>query len=86
MSQRDALIERLLSKPKDFTLQELDRLMGQCHCEKDSRGRTSGSAINYCHVPTKRVFSCHRPHPGSIIKPYLVKEIIQFLREIDEIQ
>ena len=79
------LVERLLSRPKDFTLQELDRLMGQCNCEKDNRGKTSGSAINYCHLPTKRVLSCHRPHPGSIIKPYLIKKVITFLREVNEI-
>ena len=49
MSQKDSLVERLLSKPKDFTIDELESLMGKCCCKKFNRGRTSGSAIAYIH-------------------------------------
>lgn len=86
MGKKDALTARLLNIPKDFEQREMDTLMRQCGCVKNNRGKTSGSAIQYVHQATKRVFTYHRPHPGNIIKPYILKAAIQFLKSVGEIQ
>lgn len=85
MSQKDDLVARLKSCPADFTIRELDSLMNKCHCEKGNRGKSSGSAIEYVHLPTKRFFTCHSPHPQKELKRYVLKNAITFLQEIGEI-
>ena len=86
MGKKDALTERFLSMPKDFEQREMDALMGRCGCVRNNRGKTSGSAIEYVHQATKRVFAYHRPHPGNILKPYVLKAARKFLRNVEEIQ
>lgn len=87
MSQKDDLIQRLMSRPKDFELRELERLMSLCNCKKSNAGRTSGSAMKYTHAADGKmsVFSFHRPHPENIIKRYIIDAAIDFLKEIGEI-
>lgn len=85
MSQKDRLIARLKMKPTDFSIQELDTLMNKCGCHKYNRGRTSGSAIAYIHVATKRVLSLHSPHPQKLLKTYMVKMVLEFLQDVSEI-
>ncbi len=86
MGKRDALMARLLRMPKDFEQREMDTLMSQCGCVKSNRGRTSGSAIEYVHQGTKRIFTYHQPHPGNMIKLYILKAAKQFLQDVGEIQ
>lgn len=86
MGKKDILTQRLLSMPKDFEQREMDTLMSQCGCLKKTRGKTSGSAIEYVHQATQRVFTYHRPHPGNIIKPYVLKAAKRFLQSVGEIQ
>lgn len=86
MGTKDTLTARFLSMPKDFEQREMDALMAQHGCVKNNRGKTSGSAIQYVHLETQRVFTYHRPHPGNIIKPYVLKAARQFLRDVGEIQ
>ncbi len=85
MSQKDNLIQRLRSKPKDFTVAELDSLMGKCGCVKNCRGKTSGSAIAYIHDETQRVLKFHTPHPKKELKMYMIDRVIDFLEEVGEI-
>lgn len=86
MGKKDALVKRFLTMPKDFEQREMDALMSQCGCVRNNRGRTSGSAIQYVHQKTQRVFAYHRPHPGNIIKPYVLKAAKRFLEDVGEIQ
>lgn len=86
MGKKDAMKARLLSMPKDLEQREMDTLMSQCGCVKNDRGKTSGSAIQYVHQATQRVFTYHRPHPGNILKPYVLKAAIRFLRSVGEIE
>ena len=86
MGKKDTMTARLLGMPKDFEQREMDTLMGQCGCIKNNCGKTSGSAIQYVHQATQQVFTYHRPHPGNIIKPYVLKAAIQFLQNVGEIQ
>ncbi len=79
MSQREKLIARFLAIPKDFTIDELDSLMSGFGMLKGSRGKTSGSAIEYFYPPSGRVFKIHSPHPGRIVKTYALRAAVEFL-------
>ena len=87
MSQKDTLVSRLLARPRDFELRELEKLLGLCGCTKSNAGRTSGSAIRYTYVRgnVKRVFSIHRPHPENTLKRYVLDGAIEFLKDIGAI-
>lgn len=86
MSRREKLLERLMSRPDDFTSDELETVMLQCGCRKSSRGKTSGSAIAYIHVKSGRVFKAHSPHPAKVLKHYQVAAVIEFLQSVGEIK
>ena len=74
-----------LSKPAptNFTVRELDDLMKKCNCEKFQGGR--GSGIGYVHLPTKRIVQFDGPHPGKELYRYQIKDVIAFLKEVNEI-
>lgn len=81
MGKTDKLKERLLSRPKDFTNDEAERLLKQCGYEKDTKGKTSGSRMAYINKETGAVFLLHRAHPGNELKRYVIDQLIQHLRE-----
>lgn len=85
MSQKDTLIKRLKSRPKDFTIYELDSLMSKCGCRKSVRGKTSGSAIAYIHEETGRILNIHSPHPKKELKQYVIDDVLEFLSLISVI-
>ena len=83
MPKKEELLQRLLQKPTDFSVRELDVLMGKCGCEKYQGGR--GSVIGYRHLETDRALQFDAPHPRSELYRYQVKKTIEFLRAIGEI-
>lgn len=85
MPKKKDLLEKLCKKPapKNFTIRELDLLMGKCGCEKFSGGR--GSGIGFVHSETKRVLQFDQPHPGKELYKYQINKTIQFLKDIGEI-
>ena len=87
MSQKEDLIARLKSKPRDFEIRELEKLLRLCGCEKSNAGRTSGSAVKYTYVRAgvKRVFMFRKPHPENVLKKYIIEGAIEFLSDIGEI-
>lgn len=85
MSQKNDLIARLKTKPKDFTILELDSLMTKCGCKKRQRGKTSGSAISYIHINTNQILKIHSPHPKKELKRYMIDLVLDFLEQISEV-
>ena len=85
MPTKQALVRKLTAKPlpRNFTVNDLDALMGKCGCEKYQGGR--GSGIGYRHLPTGRAVQFDAPHPEKELYLYQVKAIIAFLRSIGEI-
>jgi hypothetical protein len=63
-------IERLLSKPVDYTWDELLSLMISLGFELRTAGGSSRKAL----------FFLHEPHPSKVLKAYQVRAAIQFLR------
>jgi hypothetical protein len=81
MSTKDKLIERFRKQPKDFTFDELTRLFGFFGFTIDNKGKTSGSRVLF--KSENKTFFAHKPHPESIIKAALMKQVLDYLIEND---
>lgn len=81
MSSKDKLISKLRSKPKDFTWDELTRLLCNLKFEEMAKGNTGGSRRKFYHSETGLMINLHKPHPRPIIKSYLIEQIIKKLEE-----
>ena len=80
MSKKQKLLKRFLELParKDLTFSELDRLLSSCGYRKIEG---SGSAVKFYHQEKDSLINLHKPHPGNILKIYLIKQIQIKLKE-----
>jgi hypothetical protein len=78
MARRDKLIARLRSKPKDFTWDELVRLLEGVGYREVASGRTGGSRRRFVHVSAPTI-ALHKPHPGNIVKMYVIEDVLRTL-------
>ena len=78
MVQRNKLIVRFKSRPKDFTWNELIRLLGGLGYREMAAGKTGGSRRRFVHAVAPAIL-LHKPHPGNIVKLYVIKELLQVL-------
>jgi hypothetical protein len=81
MSKNAKLVKRFLSKPKDFTFDELRRLLSSFGYEEEKAGKTAGSRITFYNARTGDEIKLHKPHPSPIMKRYLLDLIEQRLRD-----
>ena len=81
MTKKDKLLVRFLSIPKDFTYNELKTLLNSLGYEESNLGKTSGSRVLFYNEKTGHEFKIHKPHPGNIIKTYLMKYIYEQIKE-----
>ena len=79
MSKKDKLIDRLRTKPKDFSFEEVKALLGLCGYKLSNAGKTSGSRV--CFVKDNKVFRMHKPHPRKELLAYQVNELIDELKQ-----
>lgn len=79
MSRQEKLLQRLLSKPKNFTWDELKKLLGLYNYQLLNG---SGSRRKFIHQDSKQVISLHEPHPQNIIKSYVIDDVINKLTEL----
>lgn len=86
MSKQEKLLERLLKQPKDFTWDELETLMAGYNYKINKKGKTSGSRRRFQNEDSEQALTLHKPHPRNVLKPYQVKEVIDFLIEINAIK
>ena len=84
MPKKKELINKLFRTPypKNFTVKELDQLMGKCNCKKYEGGR--GSSIKYVHEKTKRILQFDKPHPGNELYKYHIEKTKEFIEVIEE--
>jgi HicA toxin of bacterial toxin-antitoxin, len=78
MARQDKLLARFRRQPADFTWDELVRLLRSFGYEAESKGRTSGSRVRFTR-PDCPSINLHRPHPGSIVRRYQLRDVQQFL-------
>ena len=83
MSKRDKLIKRLYTVPSDFTYDELRQLLKYLGFREVETGKTSGSAVKYYNRELGIPIYIHRPHPGNIVKKYVLRELIRLLSKED---
>lgn len=50
MTSKDKLIDRFKSLPKDFTFEELVKLLGLFGFEQSNKGKTSGSRVRFMNM------------------------------------
>ncbi len=81
MSKKDKLIKRFLTEPKDFTFDEMVHLLAMFGYNLTNNGRTSGSAVSFKKDGVSEVISFHRPHPGNIVKAYVIKQVKKYLKD-----
>ena len=77
MIKAEKLLNRFLSRPMDFTYNELHRLLISLGY-KEQQG--SGSRIVFSNERIKHINRLHKPHPGNVLKRYQIDLIIQELK------
>lgn len=82
MGKKEKLIERLKSKPKDFTFDEAETLLGCLSYTRSNKGKTSGSRVIFCSKYHASIL-LHKPHPNKELKNYQIQQLIEVLTDED---
>jgi hypothetical protein len=83
MSKHEKALQRLLSKPADFTWGELRSLMETFNYQLK---KTGGSGKKFIHSTTSAALFMHEPPPSKVLKAYQVREAIRFLKQEGHIE
>ncbi len=81
MSQKQKIIDHLLSNPKDFTFDEAESLLGSLGYRRNNKGKTSGSRVIFINDSTNVSIRLHKPHPGNTLRDYQVKQLVEHLTQ-----
>lgn len=79
MGKKEKLIERLRRLPKDFTYMEALSLLTALGFVEDNKGSTSGSRVQFRKEGVEQTLLMHKPHPQKELKPYVVKQLLEYL-------
>lgn len=79
MSQQEKLVSRLLTVPKDFTWDELIKMLALFGYKETRGGKTGGSRRRFTDN-NKNTITLHKPHPSNILKTYAIREVIAHLK------
>ncbi len=85
MSKKEQLLQRFLSKPKDFTYAEVKPLLRALGYDEIKTGKTSGSRIAFMNKKTQHLIRLHKPHPENILKRYQLDLIEDELKNMEVI-
>jgi len=80
MSRKEKLVKRLLDRPKDFAWDELANLLKGFGYKAVKPGRSGGSRRRFVHK-TAPPITLHKPHPGNIVKTYVINDVIAVLKQ-----
>lgn len=75
MASIEKLIQRLKTRPADFSWEELVRLLKHFGYA-EQKGKGSRRKFKAAGRPT---ISLHEPHPGNIVKHYAVRDVCELL-------
>ena len=81
MGQKDKLIRKLKSIPRDFTFDEAESLLGYLTYHRSNKGKTSGSRVMFTSDEHDAKIMLHKPHPGKELLEYQVKQLIEQLEQ-----
>ena len=80
MGQKEKLIKKLQSRPKNFTFDDAEALLRYFSYTRSNKGRTSGSRVMFVseeHAP----ILLHKPHPRKELLEYQDKQLIEVLEK-----
>lgn len=80
MGQKEKLIRKLKSYPRDMTFDEAETLLRYLTYLRSNKGKTSGSRVMFtsdAHPP----ILLHKPHPRKELLEYQVKQLIEILEQ-----
>lgn len=80
MGQKEKLIARLKAKPKDFTFEDAETLLGYFNYYRSNKGKTSGSRVMFVS-DEKAPILLHKPHPRKELLAYQVKQLLEKLEQ-----
>lgn len=80
MTKRGKLLDRILTKPRDFTWDELTKVLNGFGYKQISVGRTGGSRARFLSDNFPPII-LHKPHPKPILKQYQLEDIISLLKQ-----
>jgi hypothetical protein len=69
-----------LSLPKDFTWEELTKILSHFGYKELKKGKTGGSRRKFADEE-KHIIDLHKPHPKKIMKRYQLEDVIASLKE-----
>ncbi len=80
MGQKEKLIQKLKSRPADFTFEEAESLLRYFNYSRSNKGRTSGSRVMFTSKQYVPVL-LHKPHPRKELLAYQVKQLVEVLEQ-----
>ena len=80
MGQKEKLIARLMSKPKDFTFDDAETLLKYFSYRCSNKGKTSGSRVMFISEEHPPIL-LHKPHPRKELPEYQIKQLIALLEQ-----
>ncbi|MCL1999208.1 MAG: type II toxin-antitoxin system HicA family toxin [Turicibacter sp.] len=81
MSRKQKLIDRLKSKPRDMTFDEIETLLSLLGFRRSNQGKTSGSRVKFSSDKISDSITLHKPHPSNIMKPPYLNYIENILEK-----
>ena len=73
MAGLDKKKARIARIPSDYTWNELTSLLSQLGYEKIEG---HGSRVKFFHSKNDSLINLHKPHPGSIVKKHMIKQVV----------
>ena len=80
MGQKEKLIKRLRSVPKDMTFDEIETLLQYLDYVRSNKGKTSGSRVMFISADHPPIL-LHKPHPRKELLEYQIKQLIDVLKQ-----
>lgn len=80
MGQKEKLIARLLSQPKDFTFSDMETLLGYFEYKRNDKGRISGSRVMFTNDKYASIM-LHKHYQRKELLDYQVKQVIEVLKQ-----
>ena len=86
MSRFEKLLQRFRTRPRDFTYEELRRLLKGLGYAELTEGKTSGSRVAFYSANREHIIRLHKPHPAKELKRYQINDVFDELRRIGAIE
>ena len=81
MGQKEKLIRKLKSNPKDFSFDEAETLLGFFTYHRSNKGKTSGSRVMFISKEYQTKILLHKPHSRKELLEYQIKQLIETLEQ-----